>query len=64
MHMGLLLLCARVPTDAYGGGNSRPEMPYKCPTCGKTFKHMSSLMNHEADRHGDYGSSEQLRLGY
>ena len=53
-----------MPTDAYGGGNSRPEMPYKCPTCGKTFKHMSSLMNHEADRHGDYGSSEQLRLGY
>lgn len=48
-HSGMLMLGDRQPIlqlDAYGSVVI-PEHPYACPTCRKTFKNLSSQMDHQ-----------------
>jgi uncharacterized C2H2 Zn-finger protein len=51
-HSGMLMLGDRTPIapilqlDAHGN-TVVPEKPYACPTCGKTFKNLSSQMDHQ-----------------
>ena len=35
-----------------GGGYDDEDEPYMCKECGRSFKCLSSMMSHEADKHG------------
>ena len=40
--------------------NDLPQRPYRCTYCSKTFAHLSSQMNHEADVHDNNRRLNQI----
>jgi DNA-directed RNA polymerase subunit RPC12/RpoP len=43
--------------------NGMPEFPYRCPDCGKCFRQMSQLLQHQDNKHGNRNASLP-RIGY
>lgn len=44
------------------GDGATPDYPYRCRHCSKMFRNLSSLMNHEEDKHSSRGSI-QFQIG-
>lgn len=40
--------------------NDVPDLPYACTYCRKAFKSLSSMMNHEEDKHRNVRSTQQI----
>ena len=42
------------PMLTNGSGSSGvPDKPYQCPQCAKSFRHLSQLMQHQDQKHGN-----------
>ena len=35
------------------GSSGMPDKPYQCPQCAKSFRHLSQLMQHQDQKHGN-----------
>ena len=40
-------------TNGYDNHGSVPDFPYQCPECAKSFCHLSQLMQHQDQKHGN-----------
>ena len=45
------------------GGGDVPQQAYSCSMCSKSFNRLSSLMQHQTNKHGG-GNASSLRIGY
>merc|ERR1712183_59699 len=44
------------------GAGTVPDMPYKCQSCGRRYKQVSALMQHQ--QYGHCGASGQAAIGF
>jgi DNA-directed RNA polymerase subunit RPC12/RpoP len=49
-------------TNGRDQDNSVPDLPYRCPDCGKSFRQMGQLLQHQDNKHGNTNAGIR-RLG-